>query len=475
MTFPSAQTLLQARWGQPWLGGMDNLAFWRHLDRWCQVLEPFAPGAVLIREPDPLKMWLAFLAAQRVGCSVVLGNPQWGDGEWQPLRTSLNLADPQPLVPGVGCYPCQLPLPQEPPRILIATGGSSGQIKFAIHTWSTLMASVQGFCQHFQSSLVNAYCVLPLYHVSGLMQGLRVLATGGQLVMQPYRELKGGHPLPLATPSFLSLVPTQLQGLMAQGEPYLPWLRQFQAVLLGGAPPWPALLHRARSQGLPLALTYGMTETASQIATLLPQAFLTGHTGSGQVLPHATVHILDGQGRPLPPGQRGTIVLEAASLAQGYLWDTGEVTWHSGPWSTDDVGYLDAAGHLQVVGRQSTKLITGGEKVFPEEIEAALLATGQVEEACVVGLPCDRWGQRLCALVVLAQARPLGELRTHLRSQLAAYKQPKDWVVVETIPKTAQGKLSRPRALALALALCPHSAKHAKSAEAGAKGQPHQQ
>jgi O-succinylbenzoic acid--CoA ligase len=470
MSLPSAQSLLQDRWGHPWLVGVDNLTFWRRLDQWCQVLEPCAPGAVLISEPDPRRMWLIFLAAQRVGCSVVLGNPQWGDGEWQPLRTSLNLVDPQPLVPGVGCYLCQVPLPQEPPRILIATGGSSGQIKFAIHTWSTLMASVQGFCQHFQTDRVNAYCVLPLYHVSGLMQGLRVLATGGQLVMQSYRALKGVELLPLAAPKFLSLVPTQLQELMAQGEPYLAWLRRFQAVLLGGAPPWPALLHRARTQGVPLAPTYGMTETASQVATLLPQAFLAGCNSSGQVLPHATIQMVDSQGLPLPPGQVGTILIEAESLAQGYFWDTGEVTWHSGPWRTDDVGYLDAAGQLQVVGRQSTKLITGGENVFPEEVEAALLATGQVDEACVVGLPCDRWGQRLCALVVLAPAIPLGELRNQLRPRLAAYKQPKDWIMVEALPKTAQGKLSRPQALALALALCPHSAKHTKSAEAGAKG-----
>jgi O-succinylbenzoic acid--CoA ligase len=110
---------------------------------------------------------------------------------------------------------------------------------------------------------------------------------------------------------------------------------------------------------------------------------------------------------------------------------------------------VDAAGYLHIVGRRSTKIITGGENVFPEEVEAVLLATEAVSDVCVVGLPCDRWGQQLCALVVMAPAR-LQDLPTLLGPQLAAYKRPKRWILVEALPRTAQGKLSRPQAQALA-------------------------
>jgi O-succinylbenzoic acid--CoA ligase len=118
--------------------------------------------------------------------------------------------------------------------------------------------------------------------------------------------------------------------------------------------------------------------------------------------------------------------------------------------ATDDIGYLDGAGYLHIVGRSSAKIITGGENVFPEEIEALILATAGVSDACVVGLPCDRWGQQLCALVTMASPALLSDLPDLLRPRLAAYKRPKQWILIPAMPRTAQGKLSRPQALALA-------------------------
>jgi O-succinylbenzoic acid--CoA ligase len=516
-------TLLCQRWGDDWLMGVNSQKFWQDLEALSQTWPaPAAAGSLMvIATADPLQFLTQFFGACRLGYTVVLANPHWGEREWaqvQPMLMADIPAPPgdtgnqalahHPEAPEQGLAP--LPVgqcwpPYHPdadyngePLVLIPTGGSSGQVKFVIHSWSTLMASVAGFQAHFRLDRVNAYCVLPLCHVSGLMQVLRAFMTGGQLVLQPYRQLKRGQMLACPGQGFLSLVPTQLQWLLGQGNAYIPWLRGFRAVLVGGAPVWPSLLQQAREAQLPLALTYGMTETASQVATLLPEQFLAGTTSSGGPLPHAHLHILDDQGQPLGQGQTGRVGITAESLGWGYVWpgcpwqvvtlnqtlqsDPGGATDRQGrgirgisnagrrpcPQGaartldgtgppprehllvTDDVGFLDQSGHLHIVGRSSSMLISGGEKVFPEEVEAALLATGAVKEACVVGRPDCQWGQRICALVVGLQVSGLAALAPGLATRLAAYKCPKDWIVVEALPRTPQGKVNRRRALELA-------------------------
>ncbi|TVQ05869.1 MAG: 2-succinylbenzoate--CoA ligase [Leptolyngbya sp. DLM2.Bin27] len=474
--------LLQARWGDDWLIDPSGQRLWWCLEKLIPVVAEYREGcgshspSVLIAEPDPVQFLATCLAAWSEGCTVVLANPRWGRGERQQLQAVVDSAWGNPLVPSMAAYPCRVPEGQ-PGQILIPTGGSSGQIKFAVHSWETLSVAVEGFCAHVGVEHVHAYCVLPLFHVSGLMQALRVLVTGGQLALQPYGDLKRAEFLPLPPGGFLSLVPTQLQDLLALNGEFVPWLRSFRAVLLGGAPAGKSLLDQAQALGIPVALTYGMTEAAAQVATLLPEEFLAGNRSSGRPLPHASIRVFNDQGQAQPLGQPGRVVIWAKSLAQGYLGGGGEMVVGSAhptgmgdggcagdvdgvvgsahptggeAFVTDDVGYLDAGGYLHIVGRSSTKLITGGENVFPEEIEAALLATGAVGEACVVGLGCDRWGQQLCALVVMDDAMPLHDLAERLRSQLAPYKLPKQWILVSDLPKTAQGKLSRPQSLALA-------------------------
>ncbi|XGB44081.1 MAG: AMP-binding protein [Nodosilinea sp. LVE1205-7] len=311
------------------------------------------------------------------------------------------------------------------------------------------MAAVQGFRRHFGVEVVDAYCVLPLYHVSGLMQALRVLASGGCLALQSYGDLKRETWLPFPQDGFLSLVPTQLQWLLAQGDRYLPRLQTYRAVLLGGAPAAPLLLDQARQQSIPLAPTYGMTETASQVATLLPQEFLAGHQSSGRCLPHVHLEIINDQGDCLAPGAVGAIALETPSLFWGY-WPPLP-TPRQERFVTDDLGYLDDQGYIHVLGRRSTTIITGGEKVLPQEVEQLLLATGQLADVCVVGLADPHWGQCLCALIVPGlNFLGLDPLISLVRYQLASYKQPKRWLVVAAIPRTTEGKLRRGMALALA-------------------------
>ncbi len=452
----SLDETLRRRWGQPWIWGAEAWPIWPTIADISQELEHYvaqSPSmerpatAMLVQEADPGRCLAAVLAAWRTGFTVALANPQWGQREWQQVDDLLQPDRSQPLGAGGSLYAAQVP-PTATPELLIATGGSGGQIKFARHTWDTLMASVQGFQAHFQVATVNAYCVLPLYHVSGFMQALRTLATAGHLILQPYAELKPGQPLPWPAdcPGFLSLVPTQLQGLLNQGNTYLPWLRQFQAILLGGAPPWPTLLSQARSLSLPLAPTYGMTETASQVATLLPTEFLAGQTSSGRALPHAALHVLDADYQPQPPNRPGRLAIATPSLFKGYL---GHSPLPTPLHLTDDNGYLDGNGYLHLLGRHSTTLMTGGEKVQPEELESLLLTADLAHAVCVVGLPDPHWGQAVCALVVPKFRISLAHLADWLTPQVVPYKRPKYWIALSALPQTAQGKVDRYAALAL--------------------------
>ena len=389
------------------------------------------------------------------------------------------------------------------------------------------MASVEGFCQYFNVKQVNSFCVLPLYHVSGLMQFLRSFTTGGQLVVLPFRAVEAGDRSPVNPEAFfLSLVPTQLQRLLeAEGRrqevtlltpqakqesmtleggrrqeagfdvsvqpdvgsnqasfhpssliPHpsslippspLPWLPRFHTILLGGAPAWSDLLEQARYHRLRLAPTYGMTETASQIATLKPDDFLNGHTNAGRVLPHAQITICNASGDVLSPYQIGNVTIQASSLAIGYhppiapsphtphpTPHTPHLTPHTSHLTLhpDDLGYFDADGYLYIVGRQSDKIITGGENVFPAEVEAAIRSTGLVQDVCVVGVNDRHWGQAIAAVYRPTHASLLAiTIQTALVTKLSKFKQPKHWFAVDQLPRNAQGKVNRLQVTAIAV------------------------
>ena len=404
---------------------------------------------VLLAEADPVRFLSGAVAAIAQSCPVFLCNPAWGDREWAQVRQQIRPDLIWGIVPetwrpsansrGSNTAP-------SPGLIAIPTGGSSGRIKFALHTWETLSASAEGFRTHFQADAPSAYCVLPLHHVSGLMQAVRALCFGGFVAIQPFRELLAGPPLGVAEGSFISLVPTQLQRLLSATWEAIAWLKQFRAVLVGGAPAGPHLLERSRQLQLPLALTYGMTETASHIAALCPQKFLSGRVSSGSILPHAQVTICDDQGNSLAPEQPGRVCIQGRSLGLGY-WGQDINFQH---FHTDDIGYLDRQSELHIVGRASRKIISGGESIFPEEIEAALQETGLVNDAYVVGLPDDDWGQAVTVMLSLANPTHLEQVQQALKKRLSSYKQPKHWICVQQLPRNPQGKIDQSRIVTLA-------------------------
>ena len=167
---------------------------------------------IIIAERSPVRFLASFIAACAAKCPVFLCNPDWSQAEWEQV---FNLVQPD-IVLGIDYHFSKSQIPNyELPvtnTIMIPTGGSSGKIKFAIHTWETLTGSVQGFREYFSINVVNSFCILPLYHVSGLMQFMRSFTTGGKLVITTAKKLETCE-IPNINPAefFISLVPTQLQ------------------------------------------------------------------------------------------------------------------------------------------------------------------------------------------------------------------------------------------------------------------------
>ena len=319
--------------------------------------------------------------------------------------------------------------------IMIPTGGTSGKIKFAIHNLSTLTASVRGFCDYFETSTINSFCILPLYHVSGLMQFFRSFLTTGKLHIMSYQVLKMAPVKLNVQDFFISLVPTQLQFLL-DSQPL--WLSKFQTVLLGGAPAKRSLLTQARELKIPVATTYGMTETASQIVTLKPNDFLKGNNSSGKILPHAQIKIVNDTQEVINSNQIGLIQIKADSLCLGYY----PQLFSEATLITDDLGWLDSQGYLHIIGRNSHTIITGGEKVFPTEVEAAILATKLVVEVCVIGISDRHWGQKVTALYVPQKPGLNSKLiKQQLQAKISKYKHPKYWIEVDRIPHSDRGKI----------------------------------
>jgi O-succinylbenzoic acid--CoA ligase len=438
-------THLLERSQEEWLIGYNIQNLIGQTQKRYQEITP-QTQTILLVERDPICFLSSFIAACSTNCHIFLCNPDWAESEWQQV---FELAQPN-LIWGEAPLKKRtdkLPPPPQTSLIMIPTGGTSGKVRFAMHTWETLTASVQGFREYFEVDRIHSFCVLPLYHVSGLMQFMRSFTSNGKLIILPWKSLETDTEESINPQEFfLSLVPTQLQKLLNLHQPKHSWLSQFRTILLGGAPAWPELLEEARSLHLPIAPTYGMTETASQIATLKPEDFLSGNFNSGRPLPHTQITIHNSKNNVLNIGEIGTIAIQSDSLMLGYYPELLKNSLYQ----PDDLGFFDSQGYLHIIGRDSQKIITGGENVFPSEVEAAILATKMVKDVCVMGIPDQIWGQIVTAVYVpnanlsdeiaISSSCPQG---VALTQKLSKFKHPKRWIAIAHLPRNPQGKINR--------------------------------
>lgn len=333
--------------------------------------------------------------------------------------------------------------------LCLPTGGTSGGIRFARHDEQTLSVSIAGFCAHFDIGQVNALDVLPAHHVSGLMARIRCAATKGEHVSWSWKQLEAGEWPKLATKAdgwFLSLVPTQLQRLLGN-KAAVENLQRFRAVFVGGGPFWTELADSATAAGVPVVVAYGMTETGAMVVAQLPADFAAGDRSCGRPMPHARVEVVDDEsGEILPQGSTGLVRITGESLFRGYWPERGMQSV-----LTDDLGRFDADGRLSILGRRDAVIITGGKKVHPMEVEAALRLSGEFTDIAVIGVPDPQWGSAVVACFPPSAKTPdRGKIESALAG-LAVYKRPKKILSISPWPLNAVGKLNRAALVAAAL------------------------
>lgn len=388
---------------------------------------PEQPTFVEAREPAGFMA--QFATAVGNGGDVFLLDPDWGGREREQLNQ---------LV--ASTLPIQRHRSHGAGWLMIPSGGSAGKLRFARHDEATIATAVHGFCAHFGLTRVNAVGILPLHHVSGLMAWMRCVYTGGAYRPWSWKQLEAGS-WPEIDPRddwVISLVPTQLQRLLAIPAA-VEKLRRFKVIFLGGGPSWPELTTSARAAGLPISLSYGMTETAAMITALRPAEFLAGQTHSGMALPHGRIEILDeADGRVAPLGHPGVIRIASESLFRGYYPHLSLER----VFVTQDLGGMDLSEHLSVLGRQDAVIITGGKKVSPTEVEEALRTAGVFSDLAVIGLPDGDWGESVTVCYPGETSPDLAQAEAALVA-LAAYKRPKRFVPITPWPRNAQGKVNR--------------------------------
>ena len=309
----------------------------------------------------------------------------------------------------------------QPKSILIPTGGSTGGVKLAIHTWGSLVSACRGAQDFLGGGAIDSCCVLPLHHVSGLMQLLRSFISGGRIRFDE-DEVAG---------RCLSYVPTQLQRALTSKE-RIQKISTARIIFVGGAGMSESLAQQARELKLPVAPVYGMTETAAMVAAVPPQDFLAN--------PAAGAVPLGGAQFGVEPS--GRLRIQSPALFQGY--QSQPPIDRAAGYLSDDEARIDSDGRLHVLGRIDRLINSGGEKVDPAEVEAALLQIEGIEQALVVGQPDPEWGQRVVAYVVFAASPiPAAAIKVGLSKALTSHKIPKKWMAVEALPLNAHGKIIR--------------------------------
>jgi O-succinylbenzoic acid--CoA ligase len=326
------------------------------------------------------------------------------------------------------------------------TSGTTGKPKAVPLTYSN----------HFHSAIAstlnlgtyehdNWLLCMPLFHVGGLAIAWRSVINGTTITLLPkFDEQEVLEAIALEKVTIISLVPTMLTRLLK--HPHWQNLQNLRAILLGGAPASQELIEQCLQLNLPIMPTYGMTETASQVTTLLPHEVALKQGSSGLPLFGNRFRIVDLEKpqQEVPIGEVGQILVQGASVMKGYLHQFENNAVKDGWLYTGDLGYCDRDGYLYVVSRRSDLIISGGENIYPTEIESILLEHPVILEVCVVGISDREWGEVVAAVMVTNADLSLDEVRSFCEQRsLARYKLPKSIYIWESLPKTASGKLLR--------------------------------
>ena len=351
---------------------------------------------------------------------------------------------------GADAHP-DVPVALEDPAIILYTSGTTGKPKGAVLTHGNLTwNAINVLVDYDVTGREVALMIAPMFHVASLGMGaLPTLLKGGTLVLQD-RFDPGAALAAIERHGVTSLsgVPTTFQMLAEHPAWAGADLTSLAKLTCGGSAVPARVLDAYEERGLSFSGGYGMTETAPGATSLQPERS-RGKAGSAG-LPHffTDIRIVDPLGTDVPAGAVGEILVSGPNVVPGY-WNRSEATaeaFAEGGWfKSGDMGYVDDEGFLYISDRLKDMIISGGENIYPAEVEQLVMELDSVAAVAVVGAPDDTWGEVPLAVVVPAEGREPSEqeIRAHLEGRLARYKIPKSVRFVDELPRTASGKIRK--------------------------------
>jgi fatty-acyl-CoA synthase len=347
-------------------------------------------------------------------------------------------------------WPASLPPPEaagpEDPVLLVYTSGTTGRPKGAVLDQRAILFNALNAQHAFALTAADrVLTVLPLFHVGGLnIQTTPALLAGAEVVLLPRFDPAATFAA-IAThrPTLTLLVPAVMQALAAHPGWATADLSSLRAVGAGSSEVPLPLIEAFHARGIPVQQVYGATETGPIAIVQTRAAALAAPGCLGQAALHGEARVVDAAGREAAPGTPGEIQLRGPHVARGY-WNAPAATathFRDGWFASGDVGTRDAEGRFWFTDRLKHLIISGGENIYPAEVERVLRTAPGVLDGAVCGRPDPRWGEVPVAVVVPGPGFEAAAVLRHFEGQIARFKQPRAVVAVAELPRTALGKV----------------------------------
>jgi len=336
------------------------------------------------------------------------------------------------------------------PLLLSYTSGSTGAPKGVVLTQRALhWNAVNSTHMHDLTSADRVLTTLPLFHVGGLnIQTTPALHAGASVTLHAKFEPQAAlEAIERERITLAVLVPAQLEAMMALPRWQSADLSSLRMIATGSTIVSEAFVRKVSARGVPVIQVYGSTETCPIAAYVRAADALRKAGSAGAPALHCELKVVGEDDVELPAGSDGEILVRGPNVAAGYWNAPGESaqTFRDGWYHSGDLGHFDGDGHLYVVARKKDMIISGGENIYPAEVESVLLECPAIAEACVVGRPEARWGEAVVAAVVLKSGCRMTEAEALalFQGRIARYKHPREVRFLERLPRSALGKIKR--------------------------------